>query len=139
MMQSWRSRIASVLNFDPAKAAPGGDAVNILIVDRLWEHSRHLLNIHTIVGEVSAAFPRANVQLRYLDLDQPLNESVRVIWHNCAESHLLTAYNALLVLLSGASHRSCYGYVISSPTTTPVTVIVRFHDRSPGCPTGRYL
>lgn len=66
MMELWRQRVGDCIGFDWDRQVTT-NPLTITVIDRQWNASRHIINIDQVMLTLKANYPRARVELHYLE------------------------------------------------------------------------
>ena len=65
-MELWRQRVGDCIGFDWDRQVTA-DPLTIVVIDRQWNASRHIINIDQVILGLKRQYPRAHVELHYLE------------------------------------------------------------------------
>ena len=94
-MELWRQRVGDCIGFDwdrQVTTAP----LTIVVIDRQWTASRHIINIDQVILDLRARYPSAHIELHYLERltlkqqAQIYNRASIVMWvHGASMANLI--------------------------------------------------
>ena len=66
IMDLWRQRVGDCIGFDWDRTVHASPPT-IIVIDREWNASRHIVNINHVMSTLEHHYPQANVELHYLE------------------------------------------------------------------------
>ncbi|KAL3152425.1 hypothetical protein ABBQ32_001476 [Trebouxia sp. C0010 RCD-2024] len=66
IMELWRQRVGDCIGFDWDRSVQSSPPT-IVVIDRQWNASRHIININHVMATLESNYPRAQVELHYLE------------------------------------------------------------------------
>lgn len=65
-MELWRQRVGDCIGFDWDRSVQASPPT-IVVIDRQWNASRHIININHVMATLKSHYPNARVELHYLE------------------------------------------------------------------------
>ena len=65
-MDLWRQRVGDCIGFDWDRTVQASPPT-IIVIDRAWNASRHIVNINHVMSTLEHHYPQAHVELHYLE------------------------------------------------------------------------
>ncbi len=109
-MELWRQRVGDCIGFDWDRSVQASPPT-IVVIDREWNASRHIININHVMTTLKHQYPRANVELHYLET---LNLKQQAVIYNRA-SIVMWVHGASMANLIFLPRRAVGLHVVPRP------------------------
>lgn len=109
-MELWRQRVGDCIGFDWDKSVQSSPPT-IVVIDRQWNASRHIINVNHVMATLKAHYPTAHVELHYLE---GLNLKQQALIYNRA-SIVLWVHGASMANLIFLPRRAVGLHIVPRP------------------------
>lgn len=109
-MELWRQRVGDCIGFDWDKSVHASPPT-IVVIDRQWNASRHIININHVMATLKWHYPTAHVELHYLE---GLNLKQQALIYNRA-SIVLWVHGASMANLIFLPRRAVGLHIVPRP------------------------
>ena len=110
IMELWRQRVGDCIGFDWDRSVQSTPPT-IVVIDRQWNASRHIININHVMATLKSHYPKAHVELHYLE---GLNLKQQAVIYNRA-SVVLWVHGASMANLIFLPRRAVGLHIVPRP------------------------